>query len=172
MPTLIEVTQIVQKVRQAPWRVQRQWIGLFLLALVLMAMVAGIYLNVTVRAALAGREIQMLLNPSLTNPEPEKRPNSIATNQRINTELQMKLADLTSVESMRQRAEAMGFQLASPDDITYVAVPGYVAQSGVDLSTPGVTQPVVPILLPEYTESWLDYFMNRKVSSASAGGQP
>ncbi len=52
------VTQIVQKVRQAPWRVQRQWIGLFLLGLVLVAMVAGIYLNVTVRATLAGREIQ------------------------------------------------------------------------------------------------------------------
>ncbi len=171
MPTLIEVTQIVQKVRQAPWRVQRQWIGLFLLALVLTAMVAGIYLNVTVRAALAGREIQMLLNPSLINPLPETRPNSIATNKRINTELQMKLADLTSVESMRQRAEAMGFQPAGPDDITYVAVPGYVAQSGVDLSTPGAAQPAAPILLPEYTESWFDYFMNQQ-ASAPAGGQP
>ncbi len=172
MPTLIEVSQIVQKVRQAPWRVQRQWIGLFLLALVLMTMVAGIYLNVTVRAALAGREIQILLNPSLINPEPDKQPNSIATNQRINTELQGKLADLTSVESMRQRAEAMGFQPAGPNDITYVAVPGYVAQSAVDLSTPGAAQPAAPIILPEYTESWFDYFMNQQASSASAGGQP
>ncbi len=45
-----EVTQIVQKVRQAPWRVQRQWVVLFLLGLVIIAMVAWVYLNVTVRA--------------------------------------------------------------------------------------------------------------------------
>ena len=91
------VTQIVQKVRQAPWRVQRQWIGLFLLGLVVMAMVAGIYLNVTVRATLAGREIQALLNPSLINLNPDLQPNSIATNQCINSELEMQLADLTSL---------------------------------------------------------------------------
>ena len=56
------VTQIVQQVRQAHWRVQRQWIGLFLLGLVAVSMVAGIYLNITVRATLAGREIQSLQN--------------------------------------------------------------------------------------------------------------
>ncbi|HVN54070.1 MAG TPA: hypothetical protein VMT46_07040, partial [Anaerolineaceae bacterium] len=54
------VTKIVQKYRQAPWRVQRQWIGLFLLGSVLVAIVAGIYLSITTRADLAGREIQNL----------------------------------------------------------------------------------------------------------------
>ncbi len=153
------VTQIVQKVRQAPWRVQRQWIGLFLLALVLMAMVAGIYLNVTVRATLAGREIQALRT-------------EITTNQRVNADLETQLAGLISVEAMQQRAEAMGFQPASPDDITYVAVPDYAAQSAVDLSTPGTNQPAVPVILPEYTESWFDYFVNQQASPASAGSQP
>jgi len=153
------VTQIVQKVRQAPWRVQRQWIGLFLLALVLMAMVAGIYLNVTVRATLAGREIIGLQT-------------MITTNQRVNADLETQLAGLISIEAMQQRAENMGFQPANPDDITYVVVPGYVAQSAVDLSIPGVYQPVVPIILPEYTQSWFDYFMTQQASSASAGGQP
>jgi len=153
------VTQIVQKVRQAPWRVQRQWIGLFLLALVLMAMVAGIYLNVTVGATLAGRETIALQA-------------TITTNQRVNADSETQLAGLTSVEAMQQRAEAIGFQPASPDDITYVAVPGYVAQSAVDLSTPGAAHPAAPVILPEYTESWFDYFMNQQASSASAGGQP
>jgi cell division protein FtsL len=153
------VTQIVQKVRQAPWRVQRQWIGLFLLALVLMAMVAGIYLNVTVRATLAGREIQALRN-------------EITTNQRVDADLETQLAGLVSVEAMQQRAGAMGFQPASPENITYVAVPGYEAQSAVDLSLPGTNQPAVPVILPEYTESWFDYFMNQQASSASAGGKP
>jgi len=153
------VTQIVQKVRQAPWRVQRQWIGLFLLALVLMAMVAGIYLNVTVRATLAGREIQALRN-------------EITTNQRVDADLETQLAGLVSVEAMQQRAGALGFQPASPEDITYVAVPGYEAQSAVDLSLPGTNQPADPVILPEYTESWFDYFMNQQASSISAGGKP
>ena len=153
------VTQIVQKARQAPWRVQRQWIGLFLLALVLMAMVAGIYLNVTVGATLAGREIQTLRN-------------EITTNQRVNADSETQLAGLTSVEAMQQRAEGMGFQPASPDDITYVAVTGYVAQSTVDLSTPGSNNPAAPVILPEYTESWFDYFMEQQTSSATGGDRP
>ena len=152
------VTQIVQKVRQAPWRVQRQWIGLFLLALVLMAMVAGIYLNVTVGAALAGRETISL-------------EAKITSNLRTNADSETQLAGLASVEAMQKRAETMGFQPASPDDITYVAVPGYVVQPGVNLSTAHKDQAVVPVILPEYTESWFDYFMNQQASTASAGAQ-
>jgi cell division protein FtsL len=153
------VTQIVQKVRQAPWRVQRQWIGLFLLALVLMAMVAGIYLNVTVGATLAGRETISLQA-------------TITTNQRVNADSESQLARLISIEAMQERAEAMGFQPVNPDEITYLAVPGYVAPSAIDLSTPGSNQPAVPIILPEYTESWFDYFMNQQAPSNSTGGQP
>ena len=154
------VTQIVQKVRQAPWRVQRQWIGLFLLALVLMAMVAGIYLNVTVRATLAGREIQSLRN-------------AITADQRVNADLETQLAGLSSVEAMQKRADAMGFQAANPEDVTYVVVPGYVAPSAVDMSIVNANQAVAsPLILPAYTESWIDYFMNQQISSSTAGGQP
>jgi hypothetical protein len=149
------VTSIVQQVRQASWRVQLQWI----VSLVLMAMVAGIYLNVTVQATLAGREILALQT-------------TITTNKRINADMETKLAGMTSVEAMQPRADALGFQPVNPDDITYIEVPGYAAPSAVNLSTAGPAQPVVPVILPEYTESWLDYFMNQKASSASAGGQP
>jgi hypothetical protein len=153
------VTNIVQQVRQAPWRVQLQWIGLFLLSLVLMAMVAGIYLNVTVRATLAGREIISLQT-------------AITIAKRENADMETKLAGMTSVEAMQPRADALGFQPANTDDITYIEVPGYVGPSTVNLSTPGTAQPAVPVILPEYSESWLDYFINQKASSASAGGQP
>jgi hypothetical protein len=153
------VTQIVQKVRQAPWRVQRQWIGLLLLGLVLMAMVAGLYLNVTVGASLAGRETIALQA-------------TITSNQRLNADLETRLAGLTSIEAMQGRAEALGFQPASPDEIAYVAVPGFVTYSAVDLSRPDGTQPVVPAILPEYTQSWFDYFMNQQASSAATGDQP
>lgn len=160
------VSQIVQKVRQAPWRVQRQWVGLFLLGLVLVAMVAGIYLNITVRATLAGREIQMLQSNTV-NDEPD-----ITDNRRINSDLETQLAGLTSVESMQQRAEALGFQPASPDDMTYVIVPGYTPRKAVDMSTPNSDQPQAPSLLPDYTESLFDWITRRLASSVPAGGQP
>jgi hypothetical protein len=153
------VTQIVQRVRQAPWRVQRQWIGLFLLALVLVAMIASLYLNVTVGATLAGRETISLQA-------------TITTNQRVNADSETKLAALTSISAMQKRASAMGFTPANPDEIVYVAVPGYAPQSAVDMSTPGSNQPPAPIILPEYTESWIDYFINKQASSDSSGGQP
>lgn len=153
------VTQIVRKVRQAPWRVQRQWIGLFLLGLVLMAMVAGIYLNVTVRATLAGRETIGLQA-------------MITTNQRVNADLETQLAGLISIGSMQKRAEGMGFQPADPTNITFVAVPGYTGHSAVDLSIPSGNQPEAPIILPQYTESWFDYFLNQQASSNLPGGQP
>jgi hypothetical protein len=153
------VTQMVRKVRQAPWRSQRQWIGLFLLGLVLMAMVAGIYLNVTVRATLAGRETNSLRA-------------TITTNQRVNADLETQLAGLISIAAMQKRAEGMGFQPANPTDITFVAVPGYVGQSAVDLSVPSGNKQQSPVILPEYTESWIDYFMNQQASSNSTGATP
>ena len=52
--------RLTQAYRQTPWRTQLQWIGLFLLALILLATVAGIYLSVSAGAAAVGREIQQL----------------------------------------------------------------------------------------------------------------
>ncbi|HEX9091996.1 MAG TPA: hypothetical protein VF831_10930, partial [Anaerolineales bacterium] len=43
---------------QTPWRKQTYLIGVILLFLVCAAIVAGIYLNVTARAAAVGRQIQ------------------------------------------------------------------------------------------------------------------
>ena len=125
-------------------------------------MVAGIYLNITVRATLAGREIQMLQS-------------ELIDDQRTNSDLETQLAGLTSVESMQKRAEALGFQPASPEDITYVVVPGYTPQTAVDMSQPeqpARIKPQMPTLLPEYTESLFDWITRTLASSAPAGGQP
>jgi len=156
------VSQIVQKVRQANWRVQRQWIGLFLLGLVAVSMVAGLYLNITVRATLAGREVQ-LLQPTLSS------------DRRKNSDLETQLAGLTSVESMQKRAGSLGFQPANPEDITYVFVPGYTPKTAVDMSQPGPAsqgQSQKPVLLPEYSESLFDWITRTLAASAPAGGQP
>jgi cell division protein FtsL len=150
------VTEMVHKVRQAPWRVQRQWLGLFLLALVAAAMVAGLYLNVTARTALAGREIQLI--------EAE-----IAENERINADLTTRLAEQTSTGTMVTRALAMGFRPARPEDLTYVVVPGYRPPAPVDLSG-RVERRAAGLLIPEYTQSLFDWFTDRMVASARAAG--
>jgi hypothetical protein len=148
------ITQIVQKVRQAPWRVQRQWIGLLLLGLVLITMVAGIYLNVTTRASINGREIQILTA-------------KIDSNKQINADQETMLAALTSTEAMQARAVALGFGPVNPDEITYVAVPGYTGNQTVNLSTQA-SSPAPSLLQPEYSETLFDWF-TRKIS---AGAQP
>lgn len=153
------VTQIVQTVRQANWRVQRQWIGLFLLGLVLIAMVAGIYLNITVRATLAGREIQMLQA-------------DIATNTRAISDYETQLASLSSVEAMQKRADAMGFNPAEPGDITYVFVPGYIPDQAVNLASPKTSAVQTLPILPAYTESLFDWLTRTLAASVAAGGQP
>jgi len=152
------VTQIVQKYRQAPWRAQRQWIGLFLLGLVGVAMVAGIYVNITTRADLAGRDIQIV------NDE-------ILTHQQENADYDTQLASLTSTDSMMKRAEAIGFQPVTPDEMTYVVVPGYQPKGPINMSSaPQLSS--APLILPAYTESLFDWFANQIDATPPSGGQP
>lgn len=151
------VNKLVSKVRQAPWRVQRQWIGLFLLGVVVVTMVSALYLNVTVRTAVAGREIQML-------------EDDIAVNERANADLETELAGLTSVEAMTQRALALGLQPASPDEITYVYVAGYHTPSAVNMSTSNEVSET-PILLPVHTETLFDWFIRKLATPIQTGGQ-
>ena len=154
MTKMKNITQIVQKVRQAPWRVQRQWIGLLLLGLVLVTMVAGIYLNVTTRASINGREIQILTA-------------EIDSNKRTNADQETELAALTSTEAMQARAVALGFGPVTPDEITYIAVPGYTGNQTVNLSTQA-SSPAPSLLQPEYSETLFDWFTRQ----ISAGAQP
>ena len=79
----VQATQLIHAYKQAPWRVQRQYVGAFVLAVIGVAMIAALYLQVTARAAAAGREIQ------------EVRV-QITTIQRANADLETQLAGLTS----------------------------------------------------------------------------
>ena len=153
------VTQAVQRIRQAPWRQQRQWVSTFLVGLVMVAMVSGIYLNITVRATLTGRRIQMIQS-------------DIADKRLVISDSETKLASLTSVTSMQQRAEALGFHPASPDEITYVVVPGYAPKTAINMSINGANTQKKPVILPEYTESLFDWLTRKLTSSVPVQGQP
>ena len=149
-----QATQIIHAYRQAPWRVQRQWVGVFLLFVIGAAMIAALYLDVTARAAIAGRQIQ------------ETRF-EITTIQRSNADLETQLAKLTSTEEMERRAVALGYRPVQPGELDYVAVPGFVApepailMAAEDVTVPDQTLP------SEYSQSLLEWFDQRiKVGGA------
>ena len=149
-----QATQIIHAYRQAPWRVQRQWVGVFLLFVIGAAMIAALYLDVTARAAIAGREIQ------------ETRF-EITTIQRSNADLETQLAKLTSTEEMERRALALGYRPVQPGELDYVAVPGFVApEPAILLAAEDVTVPD-QTLPSEYSQSLLEWFDQRfKVGGA------
>ena len=148
---LPNVNHLIHAYRVAPWRVQRQWIGNALLVVVVLAMVAALYLNVTSRTAIAGREIQDLTD-------------SIALSQQMSSDLQTQLANLTSAKSMEERAREMGFRPVEPEELEYLVVPGYVAKDAVDLSTYSQNQLNVLTIPPEYNQSLLDWMDERLVA--------
>ena len=143
-----QATQIIHAYRQAPWRVQRQWVGVFLLVVIGVAMVAALYLDVTARTAVTGREIQ------------EMRI-QITTVQRENADLETRLADLTSTAAMERRARDMGYRPVLPGELDYVAVPGFAPPEPDILLAAVDATPQATALPVEFTESLLEWFDER-----------
>jgi hypothetical protein len=143
-----QATQIIHAYRQAPWRVQRQWIGAFLLAVIGAAMIAALYLDVAARAAVTGREIQELRI-------------QITTIQRENADLETRLADLTSSAAMQRRALELGYRPVQPGELDYVAVPGFVPPEPDILLAAEDARPQTDRLPAEYTQSLLEWFDDR-----------
>lgn len=141
----MQATQIIHAYKQAPWRVQRQWVGAFLLIVIGTAMIAALYLDVTARAALAGREIQEFRF-------------EITTIQRANADLETKLARLTSTDEMERRAMELSYRPVKPGELDYVAVPGFVApEPAILLAAEDVTLPQQTLPF-EYSQSLLEWF--------------
>lgn len=140
---------ILQAYKQAPWRVQLQWIGLFLLGLVLIAAVAGLYLNISAQAATAGRNIQFL------------ESNIDDLNNEI-AELTTKLARLTVTSKMKARAEELGFKLIDPKEAVYLEIPGYNPHADLVLAPARVNIiPQSPMVQSSYKISLWDWFVEK-----------
>lgn len=144
----MQATRIIHAYKQAPWRVQRQYVGAFLLAVIAPALVAALYLDLSARTALAGREIQEL--------EIE-----IASLQRSNADLQTELANLTSAAVMQQRALELGYRPVQPGELDYVFVPGYVPPEPTILLAAADSAPHPYTLPEEYSQSLLEWLDER-----------
>lgn len=136
---------LAQTYAQAPWRRQLQFIGLFLLLLVSIALVAGIYLNVSAKTAAVGRDIQAMQD-------------QIEDLDREIEDLQSQLATILSSSEMEARALKLGFAPLAADQTVYLKIPGYAARQPVVLA-PNTQRTLVsaPVLPAQYTESLLDW---------------
>jgi cell division protein FtsL len=158
--------RILQAYKQAPWRVQMQWIGIFLLAVVLLSAVAGVYLSINSQAAAAGREIQSL-------------ESQISEMNKEISELRSDLAAERSTEKMTSRAEALGFKLIDPNEVIYLRVSGYDPDVELVLAPPRVNLiSESPIVQSSYKSSLWDWFINNiwrmagGLSDLNQGGTP
>jgi hypothetical protein len=150
------VNHLVHAYKIAPWRIQRQWIGAALLAVLAFAMVAAIYLDVTAKTAIAGREIQDL-HASLT------------ISQQNSANLQSELASLTSTALMRERALTLGFRPVETGEMEYLIVPGYFKPEPaiLDAALPQMSSLTMP---REYNESLIEW-LDEKISDSARGLQ-
>jgi cell division protein FtsL len=136
---------LVQAYKQAPWRTQIQWIGIFLLVLVGVAVIAGVYLMISGRAAATGRRIQSL------------EAEISALEMEIN-DLKTQYAQVSSAKSLSERAEALNMTLLDPLKAMYIEVPGYIPPSQPALAPPPTVEDIsTPVLLPEFTASLWDW---------------
>jgi hypothetical protein len=136
---------IKQAHKQAPWRVQLQSFGLFLLILAIVAIVAGLYLSVSAQAAAAGLQIRSL----------ESDRDDLL--QQI-ADLDTFLAWMNSSMKMNERAQSLGFVRITADEAVYVAVPGYTGRSPNAIPVSSASGRFAePIVKPSYTESLWDW---------------
>lgn len=151
--------RILQAYRQAPWRVQLQWIGLFLLGLILAASIAGVYLSISGQAAAAGRNIQFI------------ESDMAEINNEI-SELTADLAEARSTAKMLARAEALGYAMMDPDQAIYLSIPGFDPAADLVLAPPRIN-PINdrPVLRASYKSSLWDWFVKQfwNISEESTG---
>ena len=147
---------LLQAYPNAPWRSQVQVIGVFAVGVVVIAMLAGLYLTISVQAATLGREIQDMQA-------------EILSLQRNNANLQTRLAELTSAAVVENRALDMGFVPVSEHNRTYLAVPGYTPRSEVVLAPPpGLSVPAGSEYPPELNQT-LFQWLQRMAREANFG---
>lgn len=153
------VDNFIHAYKQAPWRIQLQWIGAFLLGIFGLALVAALYLDITSQAGIEGRNIQDMTA-------------EMVLIQHTNADLQNKLAETTSTYAMEQRALALGYQPVEPSQVEYIIVPGYAAPKPAILAAAPALKPAAPSEPPEYTQSlieWLDQRLRTNPTTSMIG---
>lgn len=148
----------IQAYRQAPWRVQLQWGGMFLLGLVAAVLIAGVYLNISAQAATAGL---------ITKDLDEQKEDTLRTIADMRTQLAL----LTSQEVMENRASSLGFVDVSPENTIYMIVEGYAGRQELVLA-PTQRQDIIEhtLIKPSYTQSLWEWMFQGILSFSETNG--
>ncbi len=120
-------------------------VGTILAAIIGVSMIAALYLNVTARTTLVGREIQNL-EWETSNVEEE------------NANLKTELARLLSHDEITKRSDALSFRPATAEETHYIAVSGYEGKAPVNLTNKNMFTSQNDLLSEAYTQSLFDWF--------------
>ena len=133
-------------------RVQQQWVISFVVIIAMLALLAGLYLNITASASIAGRQIQSI--------EAE-----IIANEQVNADLETRIATLMANNILEQRAQALGFAPIERKTLQYMVVPGYFPPQAVNMVATVSTSEILSSS-PEYTETLIDW-ISKQIEAAS-----
>lgn len=137
--------RLAQAFKQAPWRNRVQMVVGFLMALVIVILVASIYLSISGEAATAGLEAYQL--------DLERQ-----TVEREIANANAQIALLSSSANMEARAKELGFERINPEDALYISIPGYPGkQTMIVTSPPGVNTTDRLLVKSIYRESLWDW---------------
>ncbi|MFO7681630.1 MAG: hypothetical protein R6X34_16420 [Chloroflexota bacterium] len=102
--------------------------------LVLLAILGTVYLSQASRIAVSGRRVQI-------------HQNELDELKRIEAELEKRIAEAQSLEDLQAKARAMGFIQAQPENIEYLVIPDYPAETAVPpiLSATPEAEPAPPL---------------------------
>ncbi|MCD4672130.1 MAG: hypothetical protein K8R77_05640 [Anaerolineaceae bacterium] len=146
---------LIQAYQQAPWRVQIQRIGLFLLFLVTSALIAGVYLYFSAQTTAVGVEIWRL------------EATQEATHFEIEN-LQNVLAEKSSVRSMEEWAKDLNFDRYTPDEVEYMVIPGYYGRQTAQMGPTGnFSNAPDSIIKPAYTQSLWEWLLEKLLKLSS-----
>jgi len=147
--------RLMQAYQQAPWRIQTQRIAMFLLVLIAVGVTAGLYLNISAKAATAAIEIRTYENMR-------------DTIQEENANLEAELAVINNSENLKKRAQDLGYQPVDTYAMQFLIIPEYPGrQPAMMAPPPGVLRSAQPLLRELYTQSLWDWFLE---SMSAAGG--
>jgi hypothetical protein len=146
---------LLQAYKQAPWRTQIQRVGAFLLIVVVIAVIAGLYLNISGQSAATGRRIQNL-------------ESELANLKRENNDLQTQLGAIESVRELSARLDTLNMRPLTIEEALYLEVPGYIPAGGPRLAPPPVIKAEPsPILLPEFTSGFVEWLSQKLQTGTS-----
>ncbi len=147
-----KVVRLGTAVRESGGRIQQQWVISFIAVVAMLALLAGLYLNITASASIAGRQIQNL--------EIE-----ITANEQVNADLETRIATLMANSVLEQRALALGFEPVNRQLLQYMVVPGYFPPRAVSMVSAAAPGEVLSAS-PEFNETLIDW-ISKQIQAAS-----